>query len=451
MNLEDSSRKIISLIGGTENVNSLTHCATRLRFNVKNEQKVDLKQLGSVEGVLTAQNKGGQIQVVIGDRVEKFYDEINQLYPEISGQGYVEAAEDEKGTKKNILNSFVETIASLFTPILPALVACGMIQALLAIAVKFGLSNETPTYQVLSMMGQLVFYFLPILLAVTSAEKFKTNKFIALLLAGSLLYFTIKFSDQSLSFLGIPFKTVTYNSTVIPIILIVYVMKYVYNFFNRIIPDMLKVVLVPMLTLLVMVPLGLSVLGPIGAYIGTYIAKFTSWLFNVSAVIAGGLLGFFRPILVMFGMHYSLMPIQIQQVADSGSTMMLASALLANVSQAGAALGVTLRTKDEQMKTAALSASITAVCGVTEPAIYGVNLRYKKPFFIGCAVAGVAAAIAGAFGVYANSIALPGIFAIPTYSSNIGVGIVVILFVATFVASCICTMLFAGVEKQDLK
>ena len=243
--------------------------------------------------------------------------------------------EDDGSPKKkqNPINALAETIASMFTPILPALVGCGMIQCVLNIASALGLDSSSGTYTILNMMGQLIFYFLPFMLAVTAAEKFKTNRALAMLLAGGYIYFTVNFADVSLDFLGIPLRTVTYTSTVIPIILSVFVLKYVYDIVNRIIPEMLRVVLVPMVTLFIMIPLELALLGPIGAYIGSYLANAIAWLFSVSGLIAGALLGFFRPILVMFGMHYSIMPIQVQQVAETGMTAMLCSAICANIAQ----------------------------------------------------------------------------------------------------------------------
>lgn len=447
MDIKNSCAQIIKYIGGVNNVSTLTHCATRLRFALIDDSKADIEKLSSIEGVLTAQQKGGQTQVVIGAKVAKFYAQILEDYDLNSSKKSAVQEANTSEKKGNPINRFLEVISSLFTPILPGLIGCGMIQAILKIVVLMGLSADGPTYQVLNMMGQLVFYFLPILLAVTSAEKFKTDRFLALLLAGGYMYYTINFLANPLSFAGIPFKAVTYTSTVIPIILSVYVLKYVHNFFNKIIPDIVKIVLVPMLTLIVMIPLQLSLLGPIGAYCGTFIAEGIQGLFNLSGLIAGGVLGFFRPILVMFGMHYSIMPIQIQQVADTGSTAMITSALMANIAQAGAAFGVFLKTKNKTMKTAALSATVPAVFGVTEPAIYGITLRYKKPFFVACGCAAVSSAILGGLKTVATSIALPGILALPTYECAAGFIWILALFALTFVASTILTYIIGFEEK----
>ena len=448
MDIKKSSAQIVQYVGGVDNVQSLTHCATRLRFVLKDESRVDMDHLGSVEGVLTAQNKGGQIQVVIGAKVEAFYKEIVSAN-KIEAGGEV----DDNGTplpkkKQNPINAVAETIASMFTPILPALVGCGMIQCVLNIASNLGLDSSSGTYTILNMMGQLIFYFLPFMLAITAADKFKTNRAMAMLLAGGYIYFTVNYADVSLDFLGIPLRTVTYTSTVIPIILSVFVLKYVYDFINRIIPEMLQVILVPMLVLFIMIPLELALLGPIGAYIGTYLAEAIAWLFSASGLIAGALLGFFRPILVMFGMHYSIMPIQVQQVAETGMTAMLCSALCANIAQSGAALGVAIRTRSKTMRTAALSACVTAFFGITEPAIYGVTLRYKKPFFCACAAAAITSGSLGLLGGYANAIALPGALAIPVFNCNAGFIWIPLMVVASFVLAAVFTCVVGIVEDE---
>lgn len=446
MDIKKSSADIVKYIGGADNVSSLTHCATRLRFALKDDSKVDMDHLGSVEGVLTAQNKGGQTQVVIGAKVEKFYNEITQTY-HIAAGGEVDEDGGAPKKKQSPINALAETIASLFTPILPALIGCGMIQCILKIAVQLGLDSSSGTYTVLNMMGQLVFYFLPFMLAVSAADKFKTNRAMAMLLAGGYIYFSTQYSDVSLDFLGIPLRTVTYTSTVIPIILSVFVLKYVYDFINKIIPEVLSVVLVPMLVLLVMIPLDLAVLGPIGAYIGTYLANGIAWLFSVSGILAGALLGFFRPILVMFGMHYSIMPLQVQQVAETGQSAMLCSALCANLAQGGAAFGVALRSKSKTMRTAGLSASLTAVFGVTEPAIYGVTLRYKKPFFCACGAAAITSGLLGLLGGYATAIALPGVLAIPVFNADAGFIWIPIAAVLSFVLAAAFTYI-ANIDEK---
>ena len=448
MNNKELAQKILELSGGEKNITYVTHCATRLRLVVKSEAEVNLKAIDSLEGVLKAQHSGGQLQVVIGAKVNKIYDEFTKL-----GSFTNNNESDMPKVKKNPVNAFIETISGIFTPILPALVGCGMMKCLSSLMTSTGMVDPSTGFiTVFNMIADCVFYFMPFFLAVSAARKFKTNEYLAIALAGCLLHPTIldaagKIAEtgiDKIDFLGLPILLVKYTSTVIPIILSVWLLSYVYRFVEKIVPDLLKVLLVPMITLLIMVPVQLIAIGPFGSYVGTWIAEGLNILFAKSGIVAGALLGFFRPILVMFGMHYSIMPMQIQQVAETGVTVLTASALAANLAQAGAAFGVFLKTRNKTMKAAAGSSSLTALFGITEPAIYGVTLRYKKPFFAGCLAAGLVSGFFGLVNANANAIALPGILSLSTYNADryiyniIGV-------VAAFVLGCVFTLI-AGVD-----
>ena len=449
MNNKELAQKILELSGGEKNITYVTHCATRLRLVVKSEAEVNLKAIDSLEGVLKAQHSGGQLQVVIGAKVNKIYDEFTKL-----GSFTNNNESDMPKVKKNPVNAFIETISGIFTPILPALVGCGMMKCLSSLMTSTGMVDPSTGFiTVFNMIADCVFYFMPFFLAVSAARKFKTNEYLAIALAGCLLHPTIldaagKIAEtgiDKIDFLGLPILLVKYTSTVIPIILSVWLLSYVYKFVEKIVPDLLKVLLVPMITLLIMVPVQLIAIGPFGSYVGTWIAEGLNILFAKSGIVAGALLGFFRPILVMFGMHYSIMPMQIQQVAETGVTVLTASALAANLAQAGAAFGVFLKTRNKTMKAAAGSSSLTALFGITEPAIYGVTLRYKKPFFAGCLAAGL---VSGFFGLVnananANAIALPGILSLSTYNADRYIYIIIGV-VAAFVLGCVFTLI-AGV------
>lgn len=446
MNNKELAQKILELSGGEKNITYVTHCATRLRLVVKSEAEVNLKAIDSLEGVLKAQHSGGQLQVVIGAKVNKIYDEFTKL-----GSFTNNNESDMPKVKKNPVNAFIETISGIFTPILPALVGCGMMKCLSSLMTSTGMVDPSTGFiTVFNMIADCVFYFMPFFLAVSAARKFKTNEYLAIALAGCLLHPTIldaagKIAEtgiDKIDFLGLPILLVKYTSTVIPIILSVWLLSNVYKFVEKIVPDLLKVLLVPMITLLIMVPVQLIAIGPFGSYVGTWIAEGLNILFAKSGIVAGALLGFFRPILVMFGMHYSIMPMQIQQVAETGVTVLTASALAANLAQAGAAFGVFLKTRNKTMKAAAGSSSLTALFGITEPAIYGVTLRYKKPFFAGCLAAGL---VSGFFGlVNANAIALPGILSLSTYNADRYIYIIIGV-VAAFVLGCVFTLI-AGVD-----
>lgn len=442
MNNKELAQKILELSGGEKNITYVTHCATRLRLVVKSEAEVNLKAIDSLEGVLKAQHSGGQLQVVIGAKVNKIYDEFTKL-----------GSFTNNKVKKNPVNAFIETISGIFTPILPALVGCGMMKCLSSLMTSTGMVDPSTGFiTVFNMIADCVFYFMPFFLAVSAARKFKTNEYLAIALAGCLLHPTIldaagKIAEtgiDKIDFLGLPILLVKYTSTVIPIILSVWLLSYVYKFVEKIVPDLLKVLLVPMITLLIMVPVQLIAIGPFGSYVGTWIAEGLNILFAKSGIVAGALLGFFRPILVMFGMHYSIMPMQIQQVAETGVTVLTASALAANLAQAGAAFGVFLKTRNKTMKAAAGSSSLTALFGITEPAIYGVTLRYKKPFFAGCLAAGLVSGFFGLVNANANAIALPGILSLSTYNADRYIYIIIGV-VAAFVLGCVFTLI-AGVD-----
>lgn len=354
-----------------------------------------MKTLDQLEGVLKAQNSGGQIQVVIGAKVDAVYGEVKSLTSDQFGG--VDESADRSGPKKkrNPVNVVLETIAGIFTPVLPALVGCGMIKCVATVIAALGWLEGSGFLVIVNMIGDLIFYFLPFFLAVSAAYKFKTNPYLAVALAAGLMHPTIlnaaaQIADtgvNTIDFLGMPILLMKYSSSVIPIILAVWIMSYVYRFVDQFIPKFLRVLLTPMVVLFIMIPLELIVLGPIGSYVGDWLTQGINYLFTTAGVLAGLILGFFKPIMVMFGMHYALMPIQVQQVASLGSTVLLPAALAANLAQAGAAFGVFVLTKSKTMKSAAGSSGFTALFGITEPAIYGVTLRYKRPFFAGCAAA----------------------------------------------------------------
>lgn len=451
MDKKEMAAKILKLVGGEQNISQLTHCATRLRFVLKDDSKADVKELDRLEGVLKAQNKGGQLQVVIGAKVDSVYEEvckITNIKSEDSG---------EKSKKGNIANRVLETISGIFTPILPALVGCGMIKCLSIILTTAGLvSGKSGFISIINMVGDVVFYFMPFFLAVSAARKFKTNEFLSIALAGTLLYPTIldaanniaKTKVTTIDFLGLPILLVKYTSSVIPIILTVWALSYVYKAVDKVIPEFLRVILTPMLTLLIMVPLELVALAPFGSYVGNQLTWIINALFSVGGVLAGALLGFFRPILVMFGMHYAIMPMQIQQIATTKYTVLIPSALAANLAQAGAAFGVFLLTKNKTMKSAAGSSAITAAFGITEPAIYGVNLRYKRPFFAGCAAAAVVAGFFSFVNASATAIALPGVLSLSTYQAD-KFSYIIIGAAAAIVLGCVFTLI-AGIKEDDL-
>jgi len=453
MTNKELAAKIIENIGGEKNISQLEHCATRLRFNLKDDSKANISALGNLEGVLRAQNSSGQLQVVIGAKV-------NAVYDEVAAQANITSSNNEEVTKvkKNKLSAFVETIAGVFTPMIPVLIGCGMTKSLSSILTNFQLvAKDSSVLLVINMIGDLAFYFLPFFLAVSAAKKFKTNEYVALALAAAYMHPAIldaanviaKTGVKSIDLFGAPILLVNYKSTVIPIILSVWVMSFVYKKVDEIMPDFLKIIFTAMVVLFIMVPLELIVLGPIGSYAGVWIANFVSWFYSVGGVFSAALLGGTRSILTMFGMHYALAPLQIQQIAEQGSSTLLVSALTANFAQAGAALGALIVLKNKSQKSLAASSSLSAFLGITEPAMYGINLKYKRPFIFALISSAISAGFLSIFNASAMAYAPPGLFTLPTYKANSFLFIIIGVLMSSGLA-CVLTVFF-GISKEDNK
>jgi len=294
MTNKELASKIIALVGGEENISVLTHCATRLRFNLKDNSKADIEALKGLEGVLTAQLKSGQLQVVIGAKVNAIFDEVSAQVHITEGGASVEEP------SKNKVGAVIETISGIFAPTLPVLIGCGMFKAIVSLITNLHLMpGDSSFIVIMSMIGDLIFYFFPFFLAVSAARKFKVSEYLALALAAAYMYPTImngaaavaEGGPATMRFLGLPILFVNYKSTVIPIILSVWVLSLIYKKIDNLVPDFLKILLTSMIVLFIMVPLELVVLGPIGSYMGTYIAKFIDWFYNVGGIIAAALLG----------------------------------------------------------------------------------------------------------------------------------------------------------------
>lgn len=455
MTNKELAKKIVVHIGGEENIKNLTHCATRLRFELKDDHKAELEELKKLDGVLTAQIQGTQTQVVIGAKVGKIFDEIMKIVNIQSA-----ANTNEKTTQKekvNPINAALAAISGIFAPTLPVLIGCGMFKALVAMITGLGLlPADHSVITMLSMLGDLIFYFFPFFLAVSAAKKFNTSEFLALALAAAYMYPTImdgaaavaNGGPASMKFLGLPILFVNYKSTVIPIILSVWVLSLIYKYIDRIVPDILKVFLTPMLVLIIMVPFELVVLGPIGSYAGEYIAQFISWFYERGGIFAAAFLGGIRAPLTMLGMHYALAPLQIQQIAATGSTTLLVSSLANNFAQSGAAFGAALAMKDKGKKSAAFGASLSAFMGITEPAMYGVNLVYRKPFFIAMISSAISAAFFQLFHTAGLAYVPPGIFTLISFKADSFI-FVILGVVLAFALSAVLTYFFGMGKKQE--
>lgn len=451
MTNKELASQILEHIGGEENITFLTHCATRIRLNLKDDNKADVKVLSRLEGVITAQNKSGQLQVVIGAKVNAVYEELEKMVKIIDSVVEV----DNKKTKRNPINAVIETVAGIFTPVLPALIGCGMLKSIHVILTQYGLLDPSSgAAQVIAMGGDLIFYFMPFFLAISAAKKFRTSEMLSVCLAAAYMYPTILDAAKavpagqmgSIDFFGLPILLVKYSNTVFPIIMSVYVLSLIYKKIDKLIPEMVRVIFTPMVILLIMLPLQLIVLGPIGSYIGVGIAEGIELLFAKGGIFAAFLLGALRPVLVMFGLHYSIVPIQVQQLAELGNSVVYPSAIFSNLAQGGAAIGVFLIAKNKKMKSIAGTSGFSGLLGITEPAMYGINLKYKKPFYAAMISAGIASAIFFMFGGTSIAMGMPGVFALGNIKANSFLVLVAAVLISVGL-SIVLTMIM-GIDEE---
>ncbi len=430
---EELATEIVKNVGGKENVNSLAHCVTRLRFKLKDEGKANTDVLKAMDGVVTVVQSGGQYQVVIGQHVGDVYDEILQ-YHGVQGAGGVDADEEEDDTPKKPLDLFVDTVSGIFTPVLGVLAAAGMLKGLLAILSAFDLVARTSgTYQILNIVGDAFFYFLPVFLGYTSAKKFKMNsEFTAMAIGAALVYpsiaamrggdvlytvlsGTIFESQIHTEFFGIPVILMNYASSVIPIIIAIWVAAKVEKIFLGFMPTIFKSFGVPFCTLLIMIPLTLLVVGPAATWLGQLVGAITIGIYDVSPVLAGMFIGGFWQVFVMFGLHWGLVPVMLNNITTMGYDPVVTTMLGTTFAQTGVVIAILLKTKDQKLKGIAIPAAVSGVFGVTEPAIYGVTLPRKKYFILSCIIASVAGGAIALLSVKQYIFGGMGIFSYPSY------------------------------------
>ncbi|MBU8786128.1 MULTISPECIES: beta-glucoside-specific PTS transporter subunit IIABC [Bacillus] len=450
MDFQSLAKQILTHIGGETNVASLVHCATRLRFKLKDRSKADKEAIESIDGVVTVVESGGQFQVVIGNHVPEVYKEIG-LMSGVLENAQAGGSRDEKGS---LAGRLVDIISSIFMPLLGVMAGAGILKGLLLICTNAGwLTAEETTYTILYAAADSLFYFLPLLLAVTAAKKFGANMFVALTIAGALIYPSIielKNSGADAEFFGIPVVLMNYTSTVIPIILAVFVMSYLEKFCMRFIHESVKNFITPLICLAVMVPLTLIVFGPLGVYTGNGIAAAILSIFDVSPILAGALIAALWQILVIFGIHWGIVPVILNNIAVHGKDYIKPATAAAVFAQTGAAFGVMLKTKNKKLKALAGSAAITGIFGITEPAVYGVTLRLKKPFVCGV----ISAAAGGAIIGYSHSIAIasgaPGLLTIPIFYGPGFLGFIIGISVS-FILSIVLTYIVGFDDPADEK
>ncbi|MDO4897918.1 MAG: beta-glucoside-specific PTS transporter subunit IIABC [Rothia sp. (in: high G+C Gram-positive bacteria)] len=440
VNWDQLADEIIEGVGGRENVNSLAHCATRLRFKLKDEGKANAEVLKANDGVVTVLQAGGQYQVVIGNDVPLVFAAISQR----TGLGTTEAESDSNASNGNLLNQFIELISSIFLPILWTLAGAGLIKAFTALAVTLGFDNTSQEYVILNAIGDSIINFLPFAIAVTAAKRFKANQFTSLALAGILLYpsiIALHATGEPVSFFGIPVVMVSYVSSVIPIILAVWVQSHLERWLQRILPSAIRNFTVPMITIPVVGVATLMAVGPVTTFLSNLIASSITSTWSTVPWLAGGILAGFWQVLAIFGLHWGLVPVMLNNLTTLGYDVMAATIFAPVIAQGAAALAVMLKTRDKKLKQVAGPASLSGIlAGITEPAIYGVNLPLKKPFIFACMGGGIGGALAGAAGASTSAFIVPSGLTLPVFIGTpagpmvfIGVAVAVIFaFVMTY-------------------
>lgn len=447
------ARDIVKELGGKENITEAYHCQTRLRFKLADETKVDVAGLEALDGVTKYIFNAGVHQVVIGTHVKDVFEEVEKNVD-------VSASGEASGEKKGIMTTIIEFVAGTFQPVIPALSGAGMVKAVLALLMVFEvISADSQTYYLLNMFADGVFYFLPMILAFTVAQKLRCNPILAVSVAAIMLHpnwgALVTAGDPVHFFDIIPFTLATYTGSVIPILLVIFAQSYVERFLNRVIPKSVELVFVPMLTFLVMGTLALAVLGPIGTVLGGYLATFFTFLsVNASwipAVLIGGLL----PIMVMFGLHNGVAPLGVMQMAELGYDSIFGpGCVCSNIAQATASAVVAFRTKDKKLKQLATSGSITAYMGITEPTLYGVNLPKKYPLVAAMIGGGAGGLFAGLTNTHRFATGSSGVPAILLYIGDNTMrffwNIVIALLISMVVSGVLTYLLSFKFEKEDL-
>lgn len=441
---------LIAALGGKENITRLFHCMTRLRFYVKDRTKINEKEILKVSGISGVNWHEDQFQVIAGN-------EVNEMYKALENKGVPtdDAPAAESQSSKSVVSKIIDSITGCMTPMIPALTAAGMIKVVLSLLTTFHFVTDTSsTYQVISMIGDVTFYFMPFLIAANAAKVFRVNQSLALFIAGVYLspaFVSMVASDAAITLFGLPITKATYSYSVIPVILMVWITHYIELLVDRITPKMVKLILNPTLVILISAPIALIVVGPLGTIIGNGLAVAINFLSAKLGFIIVGILAATFPFIVMTGMHHALTPIGLNAIATGGTdSLIFVSQVCSNIAQSGSSFAVAVKSKDENMKQLASAAGVSALMGITEPALYGVTLKLKRPVVAAAIAAGIGGIVGGLLHV-SLYIAQNCIMAIPAFigekgMSNLLYGIIMI--VVSFVASFVLTFIF-GFEDAE--
>lgn len=454
MKKEDVIREIIKSVGGKDNINNAWHCMTRLRFDLKDLKKVDEETIKNLDGVIgTAFNKE-QFQIIIGTAVDKYY---NILLSELGTKfNNVSKEKKEEEGKNSLVTKFMNTVSGVFGPIVPAIAGAGMIKGLISGLIALNIINgSSDTVKVIDMMASGVFTFLPFFLAVSAAKKFKTNQYLAVAIAATVMFPTMVDAAKAgeisaFSFAGIiPIPVFNYSGSVIPIIFAVWMLSYIHKIVDKYVPDVMRTVFTPTITLFISGFLTLALIGPIGIYLGKGLALIVSGLFSISPIFAGIIVGAIRPIAILTGMHHAMTPIALQNFETQGYDMLMPMMLMANLAITGAAAAIYFKEKTKQEKSVVVSSAISGLFGITEPALFGVLTKYKKAFLAATIGSSIASAFIGAFGVRIYGYVLSSVFSIPAYIGPYFVFAVLGMIMALGISFVLSYIMVVKIDKKN--
>ncbi|TPR58967.1 PTS transporter subunit EIIC [Enterococcus sp. OL5] len=420
MDYKVMAKNILEKIGGAENVRNMTHCATRLRLTLHDTAKADDQAVENIDGVINVINKAGQYQLLIGTEVGKLYDEFEPLVKGNESSGSPTTEEQASGS---IISNIFSAVSAIFAPLLPVLAGSGILRGLLILFVQLGLiSEDSVTYSILFVASMSVFYFLPVLLAFTSARRFGASPYISALIGAALInpdFIALMGgagNGATTEFFGIPVVLMNYNSTVVPIILSIWAFSYLYKFLDKHIPETLKLVVVPLVSLAIMVPLTVIVIGPIGVYSGEAVANVVNWLIERSSVLTGILVGGGWSVLVSLGIHWAVNPIMINNVSTYGFDYIVPFTFACNFAVIGTTIGVYFKAKDKKLRSFALTGLVTiALSAIIEATLFGLLVKNKKLFLAQIIGGAVGGAYLGLMQVVTNAFVFGSVTTFPAF------------------------------------
>ena len=419
MERQEAVTKIIEYVGGKDNISNAWHCMTRLRFDLKDRTLINEEGIKGLEGVMGIQYAKEQLQIIIGTSVHKYYEILMQ---KLDLQEDVPETPLEEGKKKDFITWFMDMVSGVFGPIVPAIAGAGMIKGLMGGLTALGMiTNTTDTYKIIDMLASGVFTFLPFFIAASAAKKFKTNQYIAIAMASIIMYPTMvdaaKAGEISNFLFGgaLPIPVFNYSGSVIPIIFCVFALSYIYKWVDRLVPEAARTVVTPTLTIFISGFFTLSVIGPIGIYLGKALAWILDGVFGISPVFAGFVMGVIRPASILVGMHHAMTPIALENFATKGWDMLMPMMFIANLAIVGAACGCYFKETTQKEKSIVFSAVLSGILGITEPALFGVLTKYKKGFLAATIASCAGSMIIGGFGVKLYGYITSSVFSIPAY------------------------------------